>query len=241
MMMMARVRRQRGNIAFYAAVVVLSVIVALVISEVVKLSDRADTAASASAERQQTVEDLSADVEALRHQVSGLGEEPVAPDPDERTDDLTPIPGPEGKQGERGPRGFPPTRQQVMNVVVPVVAQYLIENPPPAGADGEDSTIPGPQGEPGADSTVPGPAGADGEDSTIPGPQGEPGEDSTVPGPPGDDGDDGDDGRGIAAVTIEGDGRESCELVVHYDDEDETEDRIGINPLICIRSNEGES
>jgi hypothetical protein len=229
-MMMARVRRQRGNIMFYAAVVVLSVVVAFVIAEIVKLSDRADTAANASVERQEIVESLSADVESLRHQVTGLGEEPVAPDPDERTDDLTPIPGP---QGERGPRGFTPSPQEVMTVV----AEYLIENPPergPAGADGSDGSdgesIVGPQGE----------TGEPGESIVGPeGPQGEPGD--SVTGPPGGDGSDGSDGvdgRGIVSVTIEGDGRESCELIVRYTDD--TADSIAINPLICIRA-EGES
>ena len=59
-----------------------------------------------------------------------------------------------------------------------------------AGADGNDSTVPGPTGPAGADSTVPGPTGPAGGT----GPAGPAGADSTVPGPTGAAGEDGDDG-----------------------------------------------
>lgn len=125
--------------------------------------------------------------------------------------------------GCRGPRGFPGADSTV---------------PGPRGRPGEDSTVPGPPGPPGADSTVPGPPGPAGADSTVPGPPGPPGADSTVPGPPGADGEDGRDGadgRGIVDVTVEGDAQE-CELVVDYTDDTET--RIEINGLICVRPSE---
>lgn len=132
-----------------------------------------------------------------------------------------PIPGPQGEpglQGERGPQGLVGPRGATG----------------PTGPVGNVGPV-GPQGDPGST----GPQGPQGEsgpqgDMGEQGPQGEagPAGPQGAQGEQGPEGGAGADGRGVVAVTIEGNPRE-CELVITYTDE--TEDRISINPLICIR------
>ncbi|MGH2690382.1 MAG: hypothetical protein ACRDKW_16475 [Actinomycetota bacterium] len=119
----------------------------------VDLDHEAADAQAASRERQEIVDTLVRDVEALRQQVLEAGEVPVVPPPEDRIEDLPELVGP------IGPRGFPG-----------------LPGPPglpgEVGPAGANSTVPGPQGPAGADSTVSGPQGPAGADSTIPGPAG---------------------------------------------------------------------
>lgn len=122
------------------------------------------------------VSTLAGDVRALRAQVQGEGEVPVAPDPSRAVEDLpdraevpVPIPGPPGPAGSPGPSGAPGR----------------------SGADGADgasgaSGVPGVPGAVGATGPA-GPAGPQG----VPGVQGEPG----ATGPQGEQGPQGDTGE----------------------------------------------
>lgn len=226
--MMARARGNGGGIAYYVAVVVAGVALAWVIAQVFTLSERAD----------QSREDrdvLIEDVRVLRDQVADMGQVPAAPEPEARITEDPPPPvsderldaavqrfcGLPGCRGPRGERGLPgPRGTQGF--------QGETGETGPAGATGEP-------GEAGAT----GPQGADGEPGST-GPPGEQGETGPVgpegeQGPAGEDGADGEDGRGIVTVTIEGDAR-ACELVVAYTDE--TQDRIPVNGLMCVRLSE---
>ena len=118
------------------------------------------------------VSTLAGDVRALRAQVQGEGEVPVAPDPSRAMEDLpdraevpVPIPGPPGPSGSPGPSGVPGR----------------------SGADGASgaSGAPGVPGAAGATGPV-GPPGPQG----VPGVQGEPG----ATGPQGERGEKGDTG-----------------------------------------------
>lgn len=157
---MAIIRRRQGGILYWVAVTLMCVVLAWVILVVTALQNSSDA-------RQVAIETLTEDVRALRDQVEATGQEPVAPDPEERIDEL-PDPtlvGPIGPEGPPGPRGRPPTVEEIraaVNVVltgnpsltrpqiVAAVTTYLQANPPPAGPagtpgeDGED----GPEGRP---------------------------------------------------------------------------------------------
>src|SRR4051812_12435738 len=117
-----------------------------------RAADHRYAAATAEADlRGKAVSTLAGDVRALRQQVEGQGQTPVAPDPTKAVDDLSkraevpvPIPGPSGPPGTQGPSGSP-------------------------GRNGTAGS-PGASGAPGVDGAT-GPAGADG----ATGPQGEPG------------------------------------------------------------------
>ncbi|WP_405960838.1 collagen-like protein [Streptomyces sp. NBC_00024] len=117
------------------------------------------------------VSTLAGDVRALREQVLGEGEIPVAPDPTAAVEDLpdraevpVPIPGPpgadgeDGVDGEPGPSGSPGSDGSDGAAGMPGAAG-------PSGAAGPAGP-PGPQGEPGPAGPQgdPGAAGADGED-----------------------------------------------------------------------------
>jgi hypothetical protein len=133
--------------------------------------------AETSSRRQAAVDALSADVVALRDQVAATGQEPVAPEPDERVDDVGVQPGPTGADGPRGPQG-PPGPPGEPGAVGKTGAAGPVG---PAGPQGP----PGPPGEPGADGETgaTGPAGQDGTDGAQ-GPAGPPGTDG-APGPQG--------------------------------------------------------
>jgi hypothetical protein len=131
-----------------------------------------------------TIDQLSANNDALRSQVQDLGENPVAPP----ADSVTGQPGDPGPTGPPGPRG-------------------------PSGSDGRDGTdgadgltgVAGQTGPPGPVGAA-GSSGADGQSITGPsGPSGPAGADG-APGAPGQPGTNGADGRGIASVVCEPDG-----------------------------------
>lgn len=110
------------------------------------------------------ISQLATNTDALREQVKGLDETPVAPPAKE----VTGQPGPVGATGSQGPRGYPgePGPQGVMGVPGlpgPAGAPGPAGVPGEAGADG----APGPQG-------VPGPSGVDGAPGAVgpPGPSG---------------------------------------------------------------------
>jgi hypothetical protein len=112
--------------------------------------------AEGSSRRQAAVDALSTDVRTLRQQVESSGQEPAAPDPDERVEDLPDsdsdaavMPGPVG------PRGPAPTAAQISAAVATVLASdpelaepniatavvaYLQANPPPPGQPGRPPT-----------------------------------------------------------------------------------------------------
>lgn len=154
---MATLRRRQGGILFWVGIVLMAVVLAWVVLVVTSLQ-------SASDARQEAIEVLSEDVRALRDQVQATGEEPVAPDPEERVEEL-PDPtlvGPIGPRGPEGPAGRPPTVEEIraaVNVVlagnpsltrpqiVAAVTTYLQANPPPAGPAGEPGAE-GPEGRP---------------------------------------------------------------------------------------------
>lgn len=123
-------------------------------------ASRADALADEADLRGEAVSTLAADVRALRSQVKGEGETPVAPDPSQAVEGLpdraevpVPIPGPRGPAGEDG-------------------------EPGEAGRDGDPGNDgqPGEPGSPGAEGAD-GLNGADGATGPAgpPGPQGEPG------------------------------------------------------------------
>jgi hypothetical protein len=160
--------RNRRPLLLTAVLLVLGGGVALSLILIGREADARRELATEANLRGDAVSVLAGDVRALREQVMGEGEIPVAPDPTTAVEDLpdraevpVPIPGPRGPQGEPGK-----------------AAPTITPSPGPPGSPGAD-------GEDGADSTVPGPQG----------PPGEPGADSTVPGPSGPPGRDGVDGR----------------------------------------------
>lgn len=226
--MMAQDRRNRDGIIYYAVVVLVGVALAWVIAQVVALQDTAE-------EGREDRDVLIEDVRVLRDQVEDLGQTPAAPEPEERVAEDAPPPVSDerldaavqrfcGLPGCRGPRGFPgPDGPRGIQGL-----QGEQGETGPTGATGEPGEVgaTGPQGEAGEPGST-GPQGEQGE----PGPTGPEG----AQGPAGEDGADGQDGRGIVTVTIEGDARE-CELVVEYTDD--TEDRIPVNGLMCVRSSE---
>jgi hypothetical protein len=106
-------------------------------------------------------------------------------------------PGERGMDGANGKDADPITREMVLDalkadpeLMARAVAEYLAENPPPAGKDGQD----GKDGERGADG-VDGKDGADGQD----GKDGDPG----INGKDGRNGIDGKDGVGMAGAIID--------------------------------------
>ncbi|WP_022886350.1 collagen-like protein [Glaciibacter superstes] len=110
---------------------------------------------------------LSTNSDALREQVKGLDETPVAPPAKEVTGQPGPVgaTGPRGSPGEDGRDGIDglPGMDGAPGVGVAGPSGVV-------GADGQDgaSGAAGPAGPPGAASTVPGPAGANGVDGQPP-------------------------------------------------------------------------
>lgn len=164
--------RNRRLLLLTAVLLVLGGGVALSLILIGREADARRELATEADLRGTAVSTLAGDVRALREQVLGEGEIPVAPDPTTAVEDLpdraevpVPIPGPRGADGSPGPSG-PPGKTGASGA---------------SGAPGADSTVPGPSGPAGADSTVPGPAGpagpqgVQGEPGAM-GPQGERGE-----------------------------------------------------------------
>lgn len=227
--MMARDRRNRDGIIYYAVVVLVGVALAWVIAQVVALQDTAE-------EGREDRDVLIEDVRVLRDQIEDLGQTPAAPEPEERVAEDPPPPVSDerldaavqrfcGLPGCRGPRGFPGADSVVPGPRGPrgEPGESITGPEGPVGPSGE--SIVGPQGEPG-------PAG-----ESVAGPQGPPGESITgPPGPTGSDGADGEDGRGIVDWWVEGDLRE-CEMVIEFD-QPPLEERRPINGLVCPRPSE---
>lgn len=105
-------------------------------------------------EQAHVIDELSVNSDALRDQVKGAGETPVAP-PAEKVTGQTGAAGARGEKGERGEKGANGDQGDI----------GLPGQSGPAGPAGKDGTN-------GADSTTPGPSGPAGADSTVPGPQG---------------------------------------------------------------------
>lgn len=149
--------RNRRLLLLTAVLLVLGGGVALSLILIGREADARRELATEANLRGDAVSVLAGDVRALREQVMGEGEVPVAPDPTAAVEDLpdraevpVPIPGPRGADGEPGKPG----------------ASGMPGKDGIDGEDGADSTVPGPQG----------PQGVPGADSTVPGPQGERGE-----------------------------------------------------------------
>jgi hypothetical protein len=200
--MMARIRRQSGSIALYIIVALMAAGIAIVGVGLLQQEDEDDERDSeigqltdAVTEQQDIIEILVADGQATREQLENLGEEPVAPPPQERVDDFPDnSSGIRGETGPQGPRGFP----GLQGLQGPEGPPGPVGDPGPAGPQGpagEDGTdgagTPGEPGETGPQGPAgePGPAGPTG----APGPAGEQGPPGPT-GPPGEDGADGNDG-----------------------------------------------
>lgn len=161
---------------------------------------------NAAAERQQALDELTAQYVALYEQAEQEGVRPRTESPDEvREKSPDPVPGPrgerglpgrdgtDGRDGEDGKDGEP--GESIEGPAAP--PGESITGPP--GPPGESFTGPtGPTGPPGKD-------GEDGADSTVPGPPGKDGAPGPA-GPAGPAGKDGIDGRGIAGIVCEVDG-----------------------------------
>lgn len=161
--------RNRRLLLLTAVLLVLGGGVALSLILIGREADARRELATEADLRGTAVSTLAGDVRALREQVLGEGEIPVAPDPTTAVEDLpdraevpVPIPGPPGADGEDGVDGEPGATGS-------------------PGSDGRN----GADGQPGAV----GPSGAVGP-AGPPGPQGEPG----PAGPQGEAGADGADG-----------------------------------------------
>lgn len=179
-----RLRRHARRFAAPAVLAVGTVLVAallaFLLARVIGLSDeqaRAD-ASSARAEASSARAEASArasDVNTLRSQLEGLGEDPVVPAA------VVGEPGPAGERGAPGPAG-PAGAQGPQGRDAPTVTcattppSFCVGPPGETGASGQPGVgsqgppgVQGPQGEPGPA----GPAGAPGE--TVTGPPGPPG------------------------------------------------------------------
>jgi hypothetical protein len=149
-------------------------------------SDRRYAAAAAEADlRGGAVSTLAGDVRALRSQVQGQGQTPVAPDPSRAVKDLpdraevpVPIPGPRGPVGEQGSPGpsGPPGKAGTDGAAGPTGEPGGTGDSGPPGAVGATGAA-GPPGPEGAQGPVgpAGPAGPVGPQGEA-GPQGERGE-----------------------------------------------------------------
>lgn len=156
----AWVSRHRWTVVYGAALVVVALVLALAISAILDLEDRADRGDTARDALAVQLESSRADAQALADQVEGLGEEPVvtpeAPDAD-------PMPGPPGARGEQGPG---PSPEQVAAAVSAYCAGGRCAAPP-SGAQVSAAVVAycsegrctGPAGAAGA-------AGGDGQDGT---------------------------------------------------------------------------
>ncbi len=130
-----------------------------------ELHDKADALSETVGTSDDVIGDLAGDVEALRSQLLGLGERPVAPDPEVTIREVVGPVGPAGApgvgiQGVAGRDGRDGTDG--------ITPACWFEQAQCQGADGTD----GIDGNDGADSTVPGPQGPAGDDGAdgAPGP-----------------------------------------------------------------------
>lgn len=104
-----------------------------------------EEAQAAADQRQAEVDALAADVSALRDQVESTGEEPVAPPPEERVDDLPdpddpvlPV-GPTVAQVEAGVSAVLVGNPDLIGQpLIAAVTAYLVANPPPPGPAGDE-------------------------------------------------------------------------------------------------------
>lgn len=198
---MARAYRERWWIAWLLAVVVVAALLAWLAVGLIEQSREGDdrdqeisSLTDAMSEQQSVIDVLVDDGRATREQLEALGQEPVAPPPEERVQELPDEPVViRGERGPQGPRGF----QGLIGPPGPTGAPGPVGDPGPAGPagppgeagqDGTDGAT-GPSGDTGATGAQ-GPAGEPGP----PGPAGEPGPPGPS-GPPGADGVDGTDGE----------------------------------------------
>lgn len=159
--MMARVYRHRGDIVWYLMVVLLATAIAWLAVQVIDLRSEADGAAEAAGARQTAVDVLAEDVRVLREQVAAAGEEPAAPAPEERVEDLPQVEVP-APTPPVAVRSIAPTAAQVQaavaavftanpqlpeDQVVAATTAWLTANPPAPGRDGTN-------GEPGRPPTA---------------------------------------------------------------------------------------
>lgn len=152
----ARKQRKRGDYMAAAAALFAALVLGVVVTAFVVLSNDLDSANQAR--------------DALARQVQGLGEKPVAGPPGSRgAAGQTVV----GKTGPTGPQGIPgPTGASGKP------APTITGPPGPAGPTGA-------VGQAGADSTVPGPTGPPGQDATgAPGTNGKDGTDGKNGAPP---------------------------------------------------------
>ncbi|MFF1916216.1 hypothetical protein ACFVYE_32435 [Streptomyces sp. NPDC058239] len=142
----ARKARKRGDYMAAAAALFAALILGVVVTAFVVLSNDLDAANQAR--------------DALARQVQGLGEKPVAGPPGSRGkagETVVGKTGPPGPQGSPGPTG-------ASGKAAPTITPSPGPSGP-AGQAGADSTVPGPSGPPGQDATgVPGTNGQDGKD-----------------------------------------------------------------------------
>lgn len=214
---MATVIRHRLAVGWYVFWILLAAGLAFVAVGLIQQAEEGDERddeirelTDAVTEQQSIIEVLIADGEANREQLESLGQEPVAPPPQERVEDLPDTVTIRGEPGPQGPRGFPGLQGLAGPEGPPGPVGDTGPSGPPgaAGEPGEDGAdgsagaagVPGgtgpqgPQGEPGTDG-VDGQPGADGVD-------GQPGAEGP-PGAPGADGMDGMDGQPPAGWTYE--------------------------------------
>lgn len=206
----------RRRLPFLAWLLAAAIVVALMVWVIVRVAhqDReiADSRSRAAAAEQDRAV-LAADVDKLRGQIEGLGEEPAAPPPEERVDGV-------GPQGEAGPRGD-------QGPAGPSGAPGLPGQPGARGLPGETGAqgATGPAGAPGAQgaSGPAGPEGVAGMDGTT-GPQGAPGTQGPAgpEGPAGPQGPQGEQGPPVGSFTFsvgplnfrcddqDGDGQYTC-------------------------------
>lgn len=141
----ARKQRKRGDYMAAAAALFAALVLGVVVTAFVMLSNDLDAANQAR--------------DALARQVQGLGEKPVAGPPGSRGkagETVVGRTGPPGPQGPPGPTG-----------AAGKAAPTITPSPGPSGSAGKagsDSTIPGPSGPPGQDAT--GAPGVNGKDGT---------------------------------------------------------------------------
>lgn len=199
-------------LAWLLGVAVVAVVMAWVIVRVVHQGRELEDSRRVNAA-------LVGDVRALNGQVEALGQEPVAPPPEQRVGERGAAgpsgapgpkgdrgdPGPKGDKGDRGDPGFPglPGATGPQGAAGPQGASG------PSGAQGPQG-LPGPEGPAGADG-APGPAGPQGEPGPAgpqgpagpPGPQGAPPSEFTFSVGP----------RNFRCTDPEGDRVYTCEVV----------------------------
>lgn len=157
-------------------IAIIGLVGALAMIGFMSLDERADNqeAQRVEAEEAEAIaagqrEMLADDVRTLREQVEGLGEEPEAPDPEERVESVGEVVVLEGKEGKPGPG---PTFAQIKTALV----AYFAENPLESGRSPTESELDAAVSRFCAGGACQGDDGTDGTDGT----DGEPGRPPTV-------------------------------------------------------------